>query len=66
VYPQIPITDPAQTAYIKALDRVSFRQYVEKIAGGPLYPHIQTAIEYYCWSSLGARPPSPSACWSGR
>lgn len=61
VYPEIPITDPDQTAYIKALDRVSFRTHLEKIAGGTLHPHIETAIEHYCWSSLGATSEEVSA-----
>jgi hypothetical protein len=61
VYPEIPITDPGQAAYIHALDRLSFRQYVEKIAGGSLHPHIDTAIEHYCWSSFAATSAEVSA-----
>ena len=61
VYPDIPITDPTQTTYIKALDRVSFHTHVEQIAGAPLHPHIATALEHYCWSSLGATAAEVSA-----
>lgn len=53
-YPDIPITDPDQEKYIKTLDRVPFKSHLEKIAGGKLHPHIETAIEQYCWSSFGA------------
>jgi phytoene dehydrogenase-like protein len=61
VYPEIPITDPGQTSYIKDLDCVSFREQVAKIAGGPLHPHIETMIEHYCWSSFGATSAEVSA-----
>ena len=61
VYPEIPITDPTQTAYIKALDRASFQTHMEQITGAPLHPHIATAFEHYCWSSLGATSAEVSA-----
>jgi hypothetical protein len=61
VYPEIPITDPEQATYIKALDRVSFRTHVERVAGGSLHPHIETAIEHYCWSAFGATSAEVSA-----
>lgn len=53
-YPEIPVTDPAQRGRLDALDRVTFLAHLEKIAGGRLHPHIETAIEHYCWSSFGA------------
>jgi protoporphyrinogen oxidase len=54
VLPNIPITDPAQRPYIDGLDSVTFAQHLEGVVGGKLHPHIQTAIEYYCWSSFNA------------
>lgn len=54
IYPDIPIEDPTQEGYIKELDRVSFKSYLEKIVGGSLHPHIATAVEQYCWSSFDA------------
>jgi monoamine oxidase len=53
-YPEIPATDPAQRPRLDALDRVTFIRHLEKIAGGRLHPHLETAIEHYCWSSFGA------------
>jgi hypothetical protein len=61
MYTEIPITDPAQTAYVKALDRTSFREHIEKIAGKPLHAHIESTMEHYCWSSLGATAAEVSA-----
>lgn len=52
-YPDIPIVDPEQGAYIKGLDKVSFAAHLQKIAGGKLHVQIETAIEHYCWSSFG-------------
>ena len=60
-YPDIPITDPEQESYIKELDKVSFKSHLEKVAGGRLHPHIETAIEQYCWSSLNASASEVSA-----
>lgn len=54
VYPDIPVTEEDQREYIDGLDRISFKDHVTKIAGGPLHPNIETALEHYCWSSFGA------------
>ena len=53
-YPEIPASDPAQRGRLDELDRVTFIRHLEKIAGGRLHPHVETAIEHYCWSSFGA------------
>lgn len=53
-FPDIPVTVPSQQEYINKLDKVSFKQHLEEIAGGPLVSEIETAIEQYCWSSFGA------------
>ncbi len=52
-YPDIPIVDPEQEAYIKGLDKVSFAAHLQKVAGGRLHAQAETAIEHYCWSSFG-------------
>lgn len=52
--PAIPIEDASTRAAVDALDRISFRTHLEKIAGGPLHPQIATLLEHYCWSSFGA------------
>jgi hypothetical protein len=54
LYPEIPWTDEKMRAYVQKLDRQSFLTYVQKVNGGPLHPHIATALEHYCWSALGA------------
>ena len=53
-FPEIPITDVSQSAYIKKLDEKSFYEHLQEKVGGKLNPHIETAIEQYCWSSFGA------------
>lgn len=60
-YPDIPITDPEIVDYVNELDRETFKEHLERIAGGPLVEHIETAIEQYCWSSLGASSTTTSA-----
>ncbi len=60
-YPDIPIVDEEKRAYVEELDAKSFRAHLESIAGGPLHPHIETAIEHYCWSSFGASSTEVSA-----
>lgn len=60
-YPDIPITDPELLDYIKELDGETFKAHLEKKVGGPLTPHIETAIEQYCWSSMGAAASEVSA-----
>jgi monoamine oxidase len=52
IYPEIPTDDPAMMKRLKALDGVSFREQLERKVGS-LIPHIETALEHYCWSSFG-------------
>lgn len=60
-YPDIPITDPEIKPYIDTLDKETFKSHLERIVGGPLNTQIETAIEHYCWSSLGASASEVSA-----
>ncbi len=60
-FPDIPITDPDSVSYIHDLDSLSFRAHLESIVGGKLHAQIDTAIEQYCWSSLGASASELSA-----
>ncbi len=54
-YPDIPVTDPEQRSRIDELDKISFRDHILKIAETEkLHPHIETALEHYCWSSFGS------------
>ena len=54
-YPEIPATTQDERNLINKLDRESFKEHLERIAGGgPLHPHIETAMEHYCWSSFGS------------
>lgn len=52
--PEIPATTKEQREIVNALDKEGFREHLERIAGGPLHQHIETAMEHYCWSSFGA------------
>ena len=60
-YPDIPIVDEEKREYVEGLDAKSFRVHLEELAGGALHPHIETAIEHYCWSSFGASSTEVSA-----
>lgn len=61
IYPDIPTADPEHRKYIDSLDRVSLRDYVQKVAGEKVHPHIETVIEHYCWSTFGASSAEISA-----
>ena len=52
--PEIPPLSDQQRRQLEVFDQMTFRQKLEEIVGGKLHPHIQTAIEHYCWSSFGA------------
>lgn len=54
LYPEVPADSPKMRAHINKLDRESFLSYMKRVNGGPLHPHIGTALEHYCWSTLGA------------
>ncbi len=54
VYPNIPVEDSGDWKNLAQLDQRSFRDEAEKAAGGKLPAILQTAIEHYSWSSLGA------------
>ena len=60
-FPDIPITDPEQNDYINGLDKVSFLDHLKEKVGGDLNPHIEAAIEHYCWSSFGGSASEISA-----
>ena len=66
-YPSVPPTDPA---LVEALDRVSFKAFLEtqalqrKIYGrwvGAISPLGWEAIEYYCWGAFGTTARETSA-----
>jgi phytoene dehydrogenase-like protein len=66
-YPSVPAGDPA---LVEALDRLSFRRFLEspalqrKIYGrtvGPIAPIGWEAIEYYCWGAFGTTARETSA-----
>ena len=54
IYPAIPYEDGEMRAYVRKLDRETFLEHVEKVAGGKLNPLIRSAMEHYCWSSFNA------------
>lgn len=66
-YPSVPPTDPA---LVEALDRVSFRAFLENAAlqrkvygrnAGAISPLGWEAIEYYCWGAFGTTSRETSA-----
>lgn len=53
-YPSIPVEDASLRDWVNELDRMNFHEYLEKIVGGKLHPHIEATLEYYFWSTFGA------------
>lgn len=53
IYPDIPCQTDDMLALVKKLDAETFRAHMTRVAGGKLHPHIETALEHFCWSSFG-------------
>lgn len=53
-YPEIPPDSEEAWAILSCYDRRSFKRFSEDVVGGPLHPHLRTALEIYAWSALGA------------
>jgi protoporphyrinogen oxidase len=60
-YPDIPMVGGEASELVLALDGESFLAHLERKVGGPLVPVIRTALEHYCWSSMGASMSEVSA-----
>ena len=54
VFPEIPTDSVKHRQYINALDQVSFRDHLLKLANGNLPSFIESYLEQYCWSAFGA------------
>jgi phytoene dehydrogenase-like protein len=53
--PEVPFYDESARPLVYRLDRISLRDYLQEIVKPQrLHPHIETALEQYCWSSCGA------------
>ncbi|MBI5847901.1 MAG: FAD-dependent oxidoreductase [Nitrospirae bacterium] len=52
IYPEIPPTNEEVLQQLKQLDRMTFRKHLEEVLGSKLHPHIETALEHYCWSTF--------------
>ncbi len=51
-YPHIPVIE-GQIKYVSDLDKMTFKEYLEKIVG-PLHPHVEEVVEHYFWSAMAA------------
>ncbi len=62
-YPEIPLPeDDAETRkLVERLDGLTFKAHLEQVTGGKLHPHVETAMEHFCWSSFGASASEISA-----
>jgi len=61
IYPDYPTENSRRLKKISALDRISFKKHMEKVVGETLHPHINAALEHFCWSSAGASSDAISA-----
>ncbi|MBA4373127.1 MAG: hypothetical protein C0402_09745 [Thermodesulfovibrio sp.] len=52
LYPEIPPGSDEVLQRLKQLDRMTFRAHLEEVLGARLHPHIETALEHYCWSTF--------------
>lgn len=52
IYPEIPPANEEVLQRLKELDRLTFRAHLEEVLGAKLHPHIETALEHYCWSTF--------------
>ncbi len=60
LFPDIPYTDSKTKKRVHELDKESLYNHLTKILG-KLHPQLETAIEHYCWSSLGGASTEISA-----
>ncbi len=60
-YPDIPMVEGEATELVLSLDKETFLAHLERKVGGSLVPVIRTALEHYCWSSMGASMSEVSA-----
>ncbi len=60
-FPDLPHTSEMAKKRVQSLDRVSFLKHLESVNKGKLHPHVECAIEYYCWSALGGSASEVSA-----
>lgn len=60
-YPDIPTNDPKRRAYVNQLDRISFYDYLKDHFSGEIPEPLFTALEQYCWSSMGGSTREMSA-----
>ncbi|MHB8882144.1 MAG: FAD-dependent oxidoreductase [Thermodesulfovibrionales bacterium] len=52
IYPEIPPADEKVLQRLNQLDKMTFRRHLEEVLGSKLHPHIETALEHYCWSTF--------------
>jgi protoporphyrinogen oxidase len=60
-FPFIPALNQGQFDSVKYYDRYSLHALLSKVVGGHLPPHLETALEYYCWSTYAASAKEISA-----
>lgn len=59
-YPEISADTPV-TAYLKKLDRLSFKEFLEEALQEPLHPEILAQLDFYCVGSFNATTDEVSA-----
>ncbi len=60
-FPFIPALNQGQFDSVKYYDRYSLHSLLSEVVGGRLPPHLETALEYYCWSTYAASAKEISA-----
>ena len=54
-YPDIPLSsDPVEAARVRRLDRLTFREDVERRMGIPMTPLLRAGVQSYFWSSFNS------------
>jgi len=60
-FPFIPALNPEQMSSVKYYDQWSLHELVTRVIGGKIPPHLDTLLEYYCWSTYAASTKELSA-----
>lgn len=61
VFPLIPTNDTDERDSIRRFDRYSIHEWLTQKGGGRLPKHLESAVEYYCWSTYAASSKELSA-----
>lgn len=60
-FPFVPSLTAGQRESLRHYDRENLHACLSRVMGGKIPPHLETALEYYCWSTYAASAKELSA-----